>query len=842
MTETSRPGTLRVYLGAAPGVGKTYAMLNEGRRRRDRGTDVVVGYVETHGRAKTADAAAGFEVVPRTSLTYRDAALEEMDTDAIIARHPQVALIDELAHSNAPGSRNPKRWQDVEQILAAGIDVITTLNVQHLESLGDVVTTITGTRQRETVPDAVVRRAAQIELVDMSPEALRRRMAHGNIYRPERIDAALANYFRVGNLTALRELALLWLADRVDEVLQRYRTDHNIDSAWPARERIVVAVTPDEFSQSLIRRGARIAARASATELMVVFVQVGDGVRRSSPLQIEQLRQITEALGGTFHEVVGDDVAEALLSFARGANASQIVIGTSRRNRIASALSPGVGDAVVRDAGQIDVHTVSRPPTTNRARRASPPRLGRTRRLWGWVLGIALPVLLTGVLAVTRNGHEFTTDVLLYLLVVVLVAIVGGRWPAVAAAVLGSQLLNYFFTPPLYTLSIAGSSNIIALAVFLIVAVAVAAVVDQAARTRRQAQIAQGRADTLSSLARQVLRGQGGTTRLLETMRESLELDEVHLDVREASAARQDMTWQTVASAGPVGHGQPDVIQAGDTVRLVFSGPSVAAHDRQVLEAYASHAAALHEHERLLADATEARAAAAGNQMRLSVLAAVSHDLRTPIATIKAAAGTLRHPGPHLDDGDRAELLEDIDVSADNLAGLVGNLLDMSRLQTGSLRPLIRPSNIDAVVLAALRQIPGSDAVEVDIAEDLPAVDTDPGLLERVVANVVHNALQYAAGSHIAIRASVIGTRAEIRVSDGGPGVPDARKADLFAAFWRLDDAPSGSGLGLGLAVASGFMTAMDGDLIAEDTPGGGLTMVLQLPVCAAGSEAECAS
>lgn len=841
MTESTRPGTLRVYLGAAPGVGKTYAMLNEGRRRRERGTDVVIGYVETHGRPNTADAAAGFEVIPRRTVSYRDTTLEEMDTDAIIARHPQVVLVDELAHTNAPGSEVAKRWQDVERILAAGIDVVTTVNVQHLESLGDVVTAVTGTRQQETVPDAVVRRAAQIELVDMSPEALRRRMAHGNIYRPERIDAALANYFRVGNLTALRELALLWLADRVDEVLQRYRTDHDIDSAWPARERIVVAVTPDEFSQSLIRRGARIAARASATELMVVFVQLGDGIRRSSPLQIERLRQITEALGGTFHEVVGDDVAEALLSFARGANASQIVIGTSRRSRLASALTPGVGDAIVRDAGQIDVHTVSRPAAPHRGHRPSPPPLGRQRRLWGWVLAIALPVLLTGVLSLTRGSLEFTTDVLLYLLAVVLVAIVGGRWPAVATAVLGSQLLNFFFTPPLYTLSIAGGANIVALAVFLAVAVAVAAVVDQAARTRRQAQLAQGRADTLSSLARQVLRGQGGTTRLLQTMRDSLELDEVHLEVRDP--AEQHATWQTVSSAGAAGPEVAcDVIQAGDTIRLVFSGRSIAASDRQVLEAYASHAAAVHEHERLLADATEARAAAAGNQVRLSVLAAVSHDLRTPIATIKAAAGTLRYPGPALDERDRSDLLADIDYAADNLGRLVGNLLDMSRLETGALRPLIRPSNIDAVVLAALRHIPGSDVVEVDIAEDLPAVDTDPGLLERVVANVVENALRYAAGSHIAVRASVIGGRAEIRVSDGGPGVPDARKPDLFAAFWRLDDAPSGSGLGLGLAVASGFMKAMNGDLVAEDTPGGGLTMVLQLPVCAAVSEGSCAS
>src|SRR5215510_10628281 len=356
---TTPRGQLRIYLGAAAGVGKTYAMLSEGHRRAERGADVVVAFAEPHGRAHTEALVDGLEVVPRKRLTYRGGTFEEMDVDAVLARKPQIALVDELAHTNVPGSRNEKRWQDVEELLDAGIDVISAVNIQHLESVKDVVEQITGVPQRETVPDAVVRAADQIELVDMTAEALRRRMAHGNIYPPEKVDAALANYFRVGNLTALRELALLWLAGEVDERLERYRADHGIAGTWEARERVVVALSGGPEGDTLVRRAARIADRTKGADLLAVHVTRSDGLAGSDPAQLARQRVLVESLGGTYHQVIGTDIPDALLDFARGVNATQLVLGASRRGRIAQIFSRGVGVTVTAESGPIDVHLVT---------------------------------------------------------------------------------------------------------------------------------------------------------------------------------------------------------------------------------------------------------------------------------------------------------------------------------------------------------------------------------------------------------------------------------------------------------------------------------------------------
>jgi two-component system sensor histidine kinase KdpD len=370
-------GALRVYLGAAPGVGKTYAMLAEGLRRVERGTDVVVAFVETHGRAKTEAMIAGLEVLPRRQVDHGGLLVGELDLAAVLARRPEVALVDELAHTNAGDPRasggHPKRWQDVETLLAAGIDVITTVNIQHLESLNDVVASITGIRQRETVPDEVVRAADTIELVDMSPQALRRRMAHGNVYAPDKIDAALANYFREGNLGALRELALLWLADRVDAGLERYRGQHRIAGSWPTRERVVVGVSGGPESLALMRRAARIASRTAGGEWLAVYVSRRDGLTGVAPDALERLRVAAEEMGGGFQAVVAHDSADGLLDVARGANASQVLIGASRRGRLSTVLQPGVGEEVIARSGEIDVHVV----THDYARRAG---LARTRR------------------------------------------------------------------------------------------------------------------------------------------------------------------------------------------------------------------------------------------------------------------------------------------------------------------------------------------------------------------------------------------------------------------------------------------------------------------------------
>jgi two-component system sensor histidine kinase KdpD len=422
-------GQLRVYLGAAPGVGKTYKMLEEGRRRRQRGTDVVVGFVETHNRPFTEAMLAGLEVLPRMTMQYRGAEFTEMDLDAVLARRPEVVLVDELAHTNVPGGRHAKRFHDVEELLDAGITVLTTVNIQHLESVNDVVEQITGVPQRETVPDAVVRRAEQIELVDMTPEALRRRMAHGNVYQAEKVDAALGNYFRVGNLTALRELALLWLADKVDDQLDRYRAAHGIDATWEARERVVVALTGGPEGDTLIRRAARVAARTKGADLLAVHVIRGDGLAGADPADLSRQRLLAESLGGTYHQVVGNDIPTALLDFARGVNATQLVLGASRRNRFAQMFSPGVGVTTTADSGPIDVHLVTHEEVRrgrSRSRLGLTGGLGLPRRLAGVVLGLTGLPLLTAGLDTVRADLSLPTDILAFLVLTVTVALVGG--------------------------------------------------------------------------------------------------------------------------------------------------------------------------------------------------------------------------------------------------------------------------------------------------------------------------------------------------------------------------------------------------------------------------------
>ncbi|GGT21995.1 universal stress protein [Streptomyces chromofuscus] len=353
-------GRLRVYLGAAPGVGKTYDMLSEGQRRAGRGTDVVIGFMEDYGRPLTRQMAEGLETVPRKSVPYRGTSFTEMDLDAVLARKPGVALVDELAHTNVPGCRNEKRWQDIEELLDAGIDVVSTVNIQHLQSLNDVVEQITDVRQHETVPDDVVRRADQIELVDMSGEALRRRMVHGNIYPPDKIDTALSHYFRLGNLTALRELAMLWAADRVEEALLRYRQGHGIQQPWSTRERVLVALSGGPEGDTLIRRAKRTASRGAGGEFLAMHVERSDGLATASPKLLDRQRVLVGELGGSFHTVTGDDTAQAVLDFARQVNATQIVIGATRRSRLKELLSRGVGESIIEGSGDdIDVYVVT---------------------------------------------------------------------------------------------------------------------------------------------------------------------------------------------------------------------------------------------------------------------------------------------------------------------------------------------------------------------------------------------------------------------------------------------------------------------------------------------------
>ncbi|MDQ1690276.1 MAG: two-component system, OmpR family, sensor histidine kinase KdpD, partial [Pseudonocardiales bacterium] len=493
-------GRLRVYLGAAPGVGKTFKMLDEGNRRLERGTDVVIAFVETHGREHTAERIGDLPVLARKTVTYRGAQFEEMDLEAVLERHPEVALVDELAHTIVGGGAGglTKRWQAIEVLLEAGIDVISTVNVQHLESLNDVVQAITGVPQAETVPDSVVRAAEQVELVDMTPQALQRRLAHGNVYSADKVDAALSNYFRPGNLTALRELALLWLADSVEEGLQQYRDQHGIASTWDTKERVVVAVTGGPEGDALIRRAARIAARATGGDLLAVHIARSDGLAGSSIASLDQQRLLVESLGGTFHSIIGDDIPAAVLEFAKAKNATQIVIGASRRNPAIAALTgPGTGMTITRHSGTIDVHVVSHE-YIGKGRVLPKLTGGLTlrRRLAGLVVGAILMAILVPACISFRSDLALGSDLLLFLLVVVVCALIGGFYPAVAAAVVASLLLNYYFVQPLHRLAIARPENLLSLVVFVVIAVLVSRVVDQAARRNVESARSNAEAET----------------------------------------------------------------------------------------------------------------------------------------------------------------------------------------------------------------------------------------------------------------------------------------------------------------------------------------------------------
>ncbi|MEV4736537.1 MULTISPECIES: ATP-binding protein [unclassified Microbacterium] len=835
MTASGRRGRLRVLLGAAPGVGKTFEMLAEGRRLLDEGRDVVIAIVETHDRAATAALTVGIPEIPRRTDLHRGVPLTEMDLDAVLARRPEIALVDELAHTNIPGSAHPKRWQDVGELLDAGIDVVTTVNVQHIESLNAVVEKITGVAQQETIPDAVVRAAEEVEVVDLAPQSLRDRLAAGLVYPAERIDAALSNYFRLGNLTALRELALLWLADEVDSALRSYRADHGIEGTWQARERVVVALTGGPEGETLLRRGARIAARSAGGELLAVHVAAQDGLRDETPGALAAQRSLVESLGGTFHQIIGDDIPETLVEFAQGADATQLVIGVSRRGRLAAALTgPGIGAEVIRRSGDIDVHIVTHAAAGNRVRlpRITGGALGWRRQVLGFALALVVGPVLSWIMFTFRSPESITAEVLAYQLLVVVVALVGGVRPAVFAAVLSGITLDFLFVAPLFTITIAHPLHVLALALYVLIAVLVSIIVDQAARRARTAQRAAAEAELLAAVAGNVLRGDNAVLALVSRTREAFGLAGVRLLTPDG---------EVLASDGePVPDGRAtriDVDGASPAV-LELHGEPLDTPARRLLDAIVAQLAAAIEHTDLRATAREAVALAETDQVRSALLSAVSHDLRRPLASAVAAIGGLR--GAHgLSASDREELLATADESLATLSTLVTDLLDVSRVQAGVLAVSTMRLDIAGPVLAAVDELDlGPDDVELALDVALPAVAADPVLLQRVLVNVIANAHRHApAGSRVIVSTSTLGERAEIRVIDRGAGVPVEKRDAIFQPFQRLGDTDNTTGLGLGLALSRGFAEGMGGSLTPEDTPGGGLTMVISLPLAGADRE-----
>ncbi len=842
-------GILRIFLGAAPGVGKTYSMLEEGHVQAAAGVDVVAGIVLDHGREQTRAQLAGLEVLPARVINYRGTDFDELDVAALLARRPALALVDEYAHSNIPGAGNTRRWQDVEELLAAGIDVYSTVNVQHLASLGDVVETITGVRQQETVPDDVVRRAEQIELVDIPPELLRQRLSTGHVYAANKVDAALANYFRLGNLTALRELALLWLADRVEEGVAAYRESHGIATSWPTRERVVVGLPGGPVGEVLLRRAARILSRVSGGELLAVHVPRSDGVAGDAPSALEGQRQLVTDLGGTYHFVGGADPAEALLDFARNVGATQIVIGSSRRKaHLGFLFGPGVGARVVRDAGDMDVHMVPHPLSGSGRATRNRGELNKTRVMVGFVLAALLPVLVQ----LSTGPLSLQTTMVFQLAATIAVALVGGLWPAVLAAVWGSLLLNFYSAPPVGTLNINDPENLLTLVVFLLVAVAVALAVDQSARRSREAIRAGAEAATLSELARGILASQDTVQVLLEQLRDHFAMRSVTLFRSTTSAGAQSGAqdgkgWGMEASAGDE---PPQIPEQADTLEEVserwmlgLSGRILPASDRRLLSAFGAHLLALEQREELSVTQRENLQLSQDNNIRTSVLRASSHDLRTPLAGIKLAVSSLRQTEVTFSPEDEAELLGTIEHYSDRMDLLVGNLLDMSRLSAQMVNPVVGPVAWQEVLPAALHGVP-ADRVRRELPPNMPAIDADPGLLERVIANIVENAVKYAPDSEILVVGSVGGSgsstidghpASELRVVDHGKGVPAAEVMAMFKPFQRLDDVSygpqGGTGVGLGLAVAKGFTEIMGGVLEPQHTPGGGLTMIIRMPL-----------
>ena len=814
-------GQLRIYLGAAPGVGKTHAMVTEGLRRASRGTDVVVGVVDARGRDPVESLVASLERCP---LLPGGA----VDVDAVVARRPQVVLVDDLATRNPTGSSRAARWQDVEQLRDHGIDVVATMNVQHVQSLADVVEGITGRSEPDTVPDEVLLAAEQIELVDMTPEALRRRVAHGNVYPAADVDAALASYFGVETLANLRELALVWLADRVEDRLRR-------DEALFAetRERIVVALTGAPWGDRLVRRAARLAGRLHG-DLIGVHVarpgvsSAGDGLAAQ--------RRLLEELGGVYREVVGDDVASALASFATAERATQVVIGDGVRRAAGRRSRATVGEQLVQRLHGVDVHVVASSETASTG--AVPPRrrslsaISPRRERLAWIVALGAIPLLTFALVQMQRHLDLSSALLLQLAVVVLVAAIGGLRPGVFASLAAFVLTNFFLTPPVHTLSIGNTDDLVALAVFVAVSLAVSLLVDRAARRANDAERARAEAAALARTTGSLISDSDPMPRLVEQLRVLFGLDRVSVLTRAGAG------WAVTACTSDT---PPDAPAAGTSLaldergdaQLVLEGGPVGEDDVAVLRAFADQVALGLEAQRLREASAEVASLAQANLLRTALLQAVSHDLRTPLASIKASVTGLMAGDVGFTEADRESLLDTIDESADRLDRVIGNLLDMSRLQAGAAQPVLVATPLEEVVAAALHAL-GTPArsVEVDVSESLPMVATDAALLERAVANLVSNALAWSpAGVPVRIDAAEVRGRIDLRVVDRGPGIPVASRAAVFEPFQRLGDRSHDAGAGLGLAIAKGFVEVTGASIDVDDTPGGGATFTIHLPI-----------
>ena len=862
-------GKLKIFFGAAAGVGKTYAMLEAARAQQAAGVDVMIGWVETHGRAETEALLPGLERLPPRTVEYRGTTLREFDLDAALARRPALILVDELAHTNAPGSRHAKRWQDVTELLTAGIDVYTTLNVQHLESLNDVVARVTEVPTRETVPDSILEEAAEVELVDLPPDDLIRRLKEGKVYFPEQAGEAVRRFFRKGNLIALRELALRTTAARVDAQMEVYRRDHAVPGIWPVAERILVCVSPSPFAARVVRAARRMAAGLRA-EWVVVNVETPATARLSNADRdraVQTLR-LAEQLGAQTVTLTGHDVAAEVLTYARRRNVTRILLGKPASPRWREALFGSVVNELIRRSGDIDVYVITgerEGPQPAAVERPAPPVD------WaGYAKAVGVVAACTGLAALMFPHFAPANLIMVYLLGTVLAAWRLGRGPSILVSVLSVAAFDFFFVTPYLTFAVSDTQYVVTFAVMLAVAIVISTLTTRIRAHAEASRLREHRTATLYAMTRDLVSQQ----ELAELLRAAIR------HIAEASGSRvavflRDPDGQLVCRAGELApgtdepseravaqwvqeHGQMagrgsatlpgaralylPLTTARGTVGVLGveppSGESLATPEQlHLLETFATQTALAIERVALVEEAQQARLRSETERLRNSLLSAVSHDLRTPLATITGSASALVEQGAELDAAARRELAQAIQEEADRLNRLVQNLLEMTRLESGGLRARKDWEPLEEVIGSALARVEkrlGDRRVDIQLAPDLPLVPLDPLLIEQVLINILDNAIKYTpAGSPIEISASAEDREVRVVVADRGPGFAPGEEALVFEKFYRGHAAGTRSGAGLGLAIARGIVEVHGGRITAETRPGGGALFRFTLPLAA---------
>ena len=858
-------GKLKMFFGAAAGVGKTYAMLEAARELRADGVDVVVGYVETHKRVETEALLEGLEVLPRRAVEYRGATVPEFDLDAALQRRPAIILVDELAHTNAPGCRHAKRWQDVVELLDAGIDVYTTVNVQHVESLNDVVAKITGVVMRETVPDSVFEQADEVELIDLPPDDLLQRFREGKVYMPAQAQEAVENFFRKGNLIALRELALRRTAARVDAQMRLYRREHSIDKIWPTAERILVCVGPSPWSTRLVRAAKRMADGLGA-EWIAAYVETPAQLRLSQEARdgVVQTLRLAESLGAQTIRLSGETMSEALLAYAHDRNVSKLVVGKPSRSRWQRALLGSIVDALVQGSGDIDIYVISG------GREDGTPIQAVRRRplptdLTAYATAVAAVAVATGIAWVLAPVSELSNLVMVYLLGIIAVAMRTGRGPSLLAAVLSVAAFDFFFVPPHFTFAVSDARYLFTFVVMLIVGLVISGLT---VRTRTQAEAARHRerqTAALYAMARELastrevdalahvairhvsevfhgqvvllLPGDGGI--LASPAGAQFEADANDLGVaRWVFEHRQPAGLGTATLPGASALYVPLLASSGPAGVLGFRPPDRHAMDEperlHQLETFAAQTALALERARLAREAQEADVRIESERLRNSLLSSVSHDLRTPLATITGAVSTILDARAPLAAGTQRELLESVHEEAERLNRLVQNLLEMTRLESGALqlrKELHPPEEVIGAALGRLGKRLADRRVTTKVPTDLPLVPMDDVLVEQVLVNLLDNALKYTpAGSPIEVIATATDENLTIEIADHGPGLPHGEEDRVFEKFYRGE--PVGArGAGLGLAICRGIVRAHGGRIWAQNLPGGGVAFLFTLPL-----------